>query len=281
MIEEKPMKKNPPELRSISQCSAALHFSPRTPWPEGLPAVAVNGLIVAGFEQSVAFDHSLDWSESENIAILFRSLYFELTTCELARLYSAAANVPKFPIQEVFGKFQVRLNDQLSLLCAQIIKLPAGFQNFCSEKKWAFSDFQPILAAKDLIITPFLFRIMDLGLSRNHSALALELIVDLLLLGKTPVEILSDSSIKTGEQWILSLRTMRYPNSSKRDDWAAEQVDLLPWPGSTQARWVRQGDRAGIELKLFVTQPSDLKNYLQSLSAIQDSLEMDGPWKKH
>jgi hypothetical protein len=49
----------------------------------------------------------------------------------------------------------------------------------------------------------------------------------------------------------------------------------------SQAKWARHGNRGGIELKLFVSQPADLKNYLQSLSKVQDLLEKDPTGSKH
>lgn len=275
------MKKHPPQLRQISQCATGLNFSPRTSWPEGLPAVAINGHVIAGFHQEAVFDHTLDWTDQDSIASLFRSLYFELTSCELARLWKSTRELPQFPISEVFAKFQVRWNSNTEKLCEIISQLPRGFQDYCSEKKWSFGDFQPLAASQGLILSPFFLRIIEMNLTRNLSVLALELVVDLLLMGKAPMEILPLESSQPGEVWIETLRQLRYPQASQKDDWASQQVDQLPWPGTAQARWTRQGDRAGIELKLFVANPTDLKKYLQSLSVVQEVMEKEGPWKKH
>lgn len=280
MIDEFLMKKHPPQLRQLSQCNNSFDFSPRIAWPEGLPAVAINGFLIAGFQQEMVFDHALPEIDKDGIAALFRSLYFELTTPELARLYRSTSVSTWFPIQEVLAKFQVRWTENNEKLSDIICQLPMGFQNYCSEKKWSFGDFQPLAAAKGLILSPFFMRMIDLNLSRSQSVAALELIVDLLLMGKQPLELLPDDAM-TSDTWMDSLRHLRYPESSQKDDWASRQVQELPWPGTAQARWTRQGDRTGIELKLFVSQPTDLKKYLQSLSAVQDALEKDGPWKKH
>jgi hypothetical protein len=242
--------------------------------------VAINGFLIAGFQQDVVFDHALPENEKEGIASLFRSLYFELTTPELARLHRASHSHPWFPIQEVMAKFHIRWSDNTEKLCDIICQLPIGFQNYCSEKKWGFGDFQPLVAANGLILSPFLMRMMDLNLSRSQSVAALELVVDLLLLSKQPRELLPEEFMM-GDAWLERLRHLRYPESSLKDEWASRQVQELPWPGTAQARWTRQGDRTGIELKLFVSQPTDLKKYLQSLSVVQDALEKDGPWKKH
>jgi hypothetical protein len=281
MIDEIHMKKHPPQLRQISQCTTALDFLPQASWPESLPAVAINGYLIAGFKQSLVFDHTLDWEDQEAVSGLFRSLYFELSTCEFARLWKASRHVPQFSLPSIFAKFQIRWNSNTEKLCEIISKLPLEFQNYCSEKKWSFGDFQPLAASQGLILSPFFLRIVEMNMSRSQSVLALELVVDLLLMGKSPVEILPQDQLNSGESWIETLRLLRYPQTSQKDDWASRQVEQLPWPGTAQAKWTRQGDRAGIELKLFVSNPTDFKKYLQSLSVVQEALEKEGPWKKH
>lgn len=281
MIDENCMKKHPPQLRQVSQCASYLDFEPRSPWPQGLPAVAINGYVIAGFQQDSVFDHCMSWDQEEEIASLFRSLYFELSACELARLWKNALLLPSFPVKKIFSKFHVPWTESIEKLCPLVTQLPIGFQNFCTAKKWSFSDFLPLTAAQGLIMSPFYLRMIEMNLSRNHGVLALELIVDLLFMGRTPVELLPSDTTVTAEQWLESLRALRYPESSGKDHWSSRQLDQLPWPGTAEARWTRQGDKPGIELKLFVSNPSDLKKYLQSLSEVQSLLEKDSPWNKH
>lgn len=64
---------------------------------------------------------------------------------------------------------------------------------------------------------------------------------------------------------------------------AQNDLSNLPWPGASQVKWTQQGDRAGIEIKIFVSNPTDLKKYLNSLNHVHDIMEKDSEkiWIKH
>jgi hypothetical protein len=283
------MTPKPPELKNISQCSKVLDFAPFSSWPSGLPAVAVNGFVLAGFAQSFVFDHQVNEDggelQAEAIAGLFRSFYFDLSHMELARLAKCVSQnqVSWFPLESVFGKFHVRWNDQTERLSGVMTSLPEGLQKWTSEKKWSFGDFAPLLSAKDLRLEPLYLALVENNLSRSMSVQALELFIELRLL-QHPAESLVPGATEVSEDWLKRLRSLRYPQSSQADSESTSLIQDLPWPGSSKLRWVRQGDKAGIELKLFVSNPSDLKKYMQSLARVQeamDSLSEKIPWNKH
>jgi hypothetical protein len=268
------MTPKPPELKNISQCSKILDFSPFSSWPQGLPAVAVNGFVLAGFSQSFVFDHQVKIEDSQAIAALFRSLYFELSAMELAKLARRASDrlVSWFPVESVFNKFQIRWNDQTEKLVEVMTELPAGFQKWTSDKRWSFSDFSPLLSASGLVLEPLHLALMEKGVSRSLAVQALELSVELLLM-EHPLENLLPELQEEPDQWIKRLRTLRYPQTTRTDSESASRIQDLPWPGSSKIRWVRQGDKAGIELKLFVSNPTDLKKYMQSLARVHEAME--------
>lgn len=279
---------NPPQLCSMSLCDKSLDFQPRTNWPESLPAVAVNQVVLAGFSQELVFNHQLDPADSEGIAKLFRSLYFELSFVEMAVLIQKAKAHSWFPISVIAQKFNWQANDNFFKTAEAILKCPKGFLDWAAEKKLSPLDFAPLLSADGLELK-FLYRdILTLGLGRSLGVKALELGIELLMMNHTPEMLAADSlvsvhprDVSVGDAWVLALKALRYPETFKRDQMAEAQMTSLPWPGTTQARWTRQGDRAGIELKLFVSQPSDLKKYLQSLNKVQDLLEKDPTGTKH
>ncbi len=276
------MTQKPPQLKDISQCSKVLDFSPYSPWPMGLPAVAVNGVVLAGFAQTVVFDHQVDFADQESVASLFRSFYSELTAVELAKLAQKASEngLAWFPIELVFSKFQVRWSEQTEKICRVISKAPMGLQKFAAEKRWSVGDFSPLLSAQALRLEPLFHIFIERNLSRSLSVQALELYVELLLLGTVEAEILPRPQ-EDSDLWLKRLRVLRYPQSAKADELAGAQLKDLPWPGTSTARWTRQGDKAGIELKLFVANPMDLKKYVQSLALVSEAMEKEGPWKKH
>jgi hypothetical protein len=156
----------PPTLCSISQCKTELDFKPASHWPASLPAVAVNGWVLAGFSQKLVFNHSLSEQElKEKLPSLFHSLHSELSATELERLRVASLKQLWFPFAAIAEMYKTRT--------------PENLQN----------------------------------------------------------------------------------------------PSQLPWPGSSQVRWAKHGGTTGIEVKLFVTRPEDLKKYASSFEKIQELLE--------
>lgn len=271
----------PPSLCSISQCVTDLQFQTRSHWPESLPAVAVNNVVLAGFNQSMVFNHNIDWKDREAIATLFRSLYSDLSFAELALLWEKSSAFDWFPFQEIAAKFHLQANDHFFAVAKALLLTPVGFQNWCADKKVGPQDLSPLLIAVGKDLKPLFMKILSLNLSKSQGTQALELGIELLLMGKSFSDLQmeieeenfsSDKSVQA-EKWIEFLRRTRFPQAFARDNEAQEAMRKLPWPGSSQVRWTRQGDKSGIELKLFVSNPSDLKKHMQSLSRVQDLMD--------
>ncbi len=283
---------NPPELISTTRCDASLSFSPLTLWPQGLPAVSINKVLIAGFGQQLALNYQIPIENSASaIADLFRSLYSDLSFSELAALQKLSAPFVWLPIDLIVQKFGFQYNDSFIKVCQVLQSAPENFQKWCAEKKVGPQDLMPLLSYTDNTnsLNVLFIEIINLQLSKALGVKALELGIELLMMG-TETEKLSSQNLfnanqntqqntqqnkdkNPGELWLESLTWLRYPETKARDEERRLQMNQLPWPGHSQARWVRQGDKAGIELKLFVTQPSDLKKYLNSLQTVQDLLE--------
>ena len=275
----------PPQLIAISQCTKGLDFSPLAHWPQGLPAVAINKLIIAGFNQDLAFNHEVELNQTDTMVKIFRSLYSDLSLAEIARLCQRAQQIEKFatwfPLEPLISAFGLQPSAFFYQVIDAIQSLPIPMQNWCAEKKLGAQDFAPLLAAKGLDLSQLWQNVVSLSFSRSQTVLALELVVDLFLLGRTAKEIGLEKMAWRAEvdPWIESLKVHRFPETYRRDQQTEAKMKELPWPGTGQARWARQGDRAGIELKLFVSQPSDLKKYIQSLRQIQELLENETDMK--
>jgi hypothetical protein len=262
-----------PTLTAASTCDAGLNFYPKSIWPGALPAVAVNRLIIAGWGQKMVFNYEIDVADKEKIAGLFRSLYFELSFGEMAQLLAKAKNYSSFPTLELLKRFQFSPTDLFFNVAENFLTLPAGFQDWCIEKKINPNDLTPLNAAKALNLNPVLLQILNLRASKAVGVQCLEICIDLLLMGHLPEEVLG--SFHDAEAWNLHLKRLRFPETTARDEEQSKKMSKLPWPGTSHARWLRQGDRAGIELKLFVSNPSDLKKYLTSLGKVQSLMEQD------
>src|SRR5262245_1962039 len=73
-------------LRALVQCDRSLDFKPRRSWPRVFPAMAWNGLLIAGFERVDGQALELadcSWLEA------FTACHSDLALAELARLNSA------------------------------------------------------------------------------------------------------------------------------------------------------------------------------------------------
>lgn len=277
----------PPELCSISLCDKSLDFQPLTKWPKGLPAVAVNKVVLAGFEQDLVFNNQIPKDCAEDIATLFRSLYFDLSFVEIARLVANVqnANLTWFPVANVVSKLGWNYSESFLKTCAQVNALPFEFQQTCAEKKLNLQDFSPLLSLSGKGIFPLLQKMMRLRMTRQELVQGLELGIELLLMGKNlqDLDLSNDESgqqFSRAEEWLKELRKMRFPLAFKADAEMQAMIQNLPWPLTSSARLVRQGDKSGIEIKFTVSNAQEMRKKLNSLSKIQEILEKDAEWTK-
>lgn len=272
----------PPELRSISHCDTSLQFETLHHWPQGLPAVAINGVVVAGFEQDLVFDHQIDHARGTEISELIASIYPQMSFMEAAFFWRGAKKIPWLPLADLFEKWNMRLNEAWMKSAELALNLPIGFQKWLADKKVGAGELLILSSDQHKHLEPILHAILTMNCSRTQGIQALELFIELSLMQHLP-ETLVPHANEIASGWIERLKELRYPQTTRHDRESAMKLQGLPWPGQSQARWVRQGDRSGLELKLFVSNPSELKKSLNSLQKIQELLD-DEPqvlWPKH
>lgn len=272
----------PPELLPISQCDTQLKFESSLHWPEGLPAVAVNALVLAGFGQSLVFNHRIPIEDRTGLVNLVTSLYPNLSFLEAARFWRQARLISWLPIEEILARWNVRLDEEWIRGAQRALNLPKGFQQWLVDKKISAADLHVLSSAHGLRLEPLLHAILSSQATRSQGVLALQLGIELALRGLSIDELVLQAD-ETAELWIDRLGELHDPHRAKKDADGAARLQNLPWPGQSQARWVRQGDKAGLELRLFVADPSELKKSVTSLQKIQDLLEEnpDALWPKH
>ena len=98
----------------------------------------------------------------------------------------------------------------------------------------------------------------------------LEYFVDLMLMGRASEELIG--TYTDAEGWMDHLKQLRFPEAHKQDELRKENLKSLNFSGSSQVRWARVGDKSGIEIKFFVSQPSDLQKHMNSLKIKQNFL---------
>lgn len=274
---------SPPVLKSISDCSRQLDFSPLSPWPESLPGIAITGWVLAGFDRPIVLDYEIDLNQADKIVEFFKGLYPELSFAELSRLVFQcdSAKIQWLPKKILFQAYGLNWNDHTMKISQNLSQLPIHFQNWCGLKKVGAQELCPLLAAQSIPVNVLCHQIVHRQLSRALGIRALELGIELLLMEQNIDELLSANC--NADEWVEQLALRRFPEQSRRDSEAQQLIKKYPWPGSSQIRWTRQGDRAGIEMKLFVSQPSDLKKFSENLNRLQDLLEKDpdNPWTHH
>lgn len=111
--------------------------------------------------------------------------------------------------------------------------------------------------------------IIELRLSYADSLKYLELFSELILMGfdETLFEMSHDQ-----KSWLTHLKKLRYPATTARDENLKTKLEKLPWPYGAKTKFERRGDRAGIELKVFVTSEADLIKIISSLERVKEQL---------
>lgn len=73
--------------------------------------------------------------------------------------------------------------------------------------------------------------------------------------------------------WIQNLTALRYPLTTRRDTDLEKKMLSLPWPYGSKVKFERRGDRAGVELKMFITSEADLVKAVAALERVQTELQ--------
>lgn len=114
-----------------------------------------------------------------------------------------------------------------------------------------------------------LLQLIEARTSYTESLRNLELISDLILMGheETLFEQAHDFV-----KWSAHLKALRYPATTQRDDQLKEKLEKLPWPYGSKTKFERRGDRAGIELKMFIASEADLIKAISSLERVKEQI---------
>lgn len=274
------------QISDISQCGSDLNFGPRRPWPKALPALAWQNQLLCGFDRvnDSACDQKVidlgSLEKNEWVEIL-KYLHPQMGFAELSRL---SLLLPKVIVAELFdewctalfGAFEYRWSDRTQQLCAVLAHTPLTFQNWFDDKSLAPREASPLLALPDLhAFESVLLGLVNAQLSRSEGARALELSVELLLMGRSAEELLPQANESSG--FVRRLEQWRFPMSSENDELKRQEVRRWPWPSQIQGQWQRFGDQTGLEIKIRTTSPQDLTKKLERLMTIPQTWSSGKP----
>ncbi len=193
---------------------------------------------------------------------------------EVVRLWEKSRELAWFPFPEVAEKYRLSVNESFLQASAFLFSQPIGFQNWCAEKKVNLEDLSGL--SKETPNKAVQLRVIQLGLHKTEGLEAMKLCQELSALKKTSDELWLHDLDYGAAEWLSHLRQLRNPQTE-------QALSQLPWPGTSQVRWIHHEGATGIEVKLFVSQPRDLEKYADSFEKIQELLETThgSLWKKH
>lgn len=97
----------------------------------------------------------------------------------------------------------------------------------------------------------------------------LEIATDLILMGHKEDLFIGSLDFKT---WSESIKKLRYPQSTLRDNLTQITFEKLPWPQGAKLKYERRGDKFGVELKYFISNQADLLKLITALERVQKEI---------
>lgn len=73
--------------------------------------------------------------------------------------------------------------------------------------------------------------------------------------------------------WQETLKRLRYPQTSLRDDEQKRKFEALPWPAGAKIKFERRGDKSGVEVKVFISGAPDVTRIVAALERVGQELK--------
>ncbi len=205
-------------------------------------------------------------------------VYPALSFCELVetlkKLKTSALICENLNQALVFTNYGFSLDSKLTRLLEVLPYMPAVFWNWCCKHSLSPRDLTPLLSVQSpQQLSLSLDSFNELQLSRNLGAQIIELLVECFLMDNADADLFtlsqnSPASKTSGDHWLQNLKTRRFPQTAKADSEKQKTLLSLPWTKDLQTRWLRQGDRSGVEVRFFAANPKELQKHVDQLQKI-------------
>lgn len=275
-----------PQIRLIAQCDNSL-LLPQRP-PHSLIGVAINGLwlrpqhLPAEMPQiSCVVDYSIrpdsDFYARQWVQIL-RAAFPELNWIELWQISSQAQELARIPIDTLFEGYAFKIPHLLLRQC--FLHLSPDALAWLIQKKVGAQELAPLLSHRPE--EEFWMSLLRLSLSRQDGIKALELWIELRLLG-CELQSLVPRPCEAAAAWLERLKVLRFPRTHLRDTAAQSWINEKNWPKGLHLRWSRQGDQSGLELKFVLRRPQDLEAAKKSFAVLAEEINQapESLWPKN
>lgn len=273
-------------FKTLISCQRNLDFHPEVPWSDLLPLYCFEDELLCGFHAKDKTHHETHEAtviefKNHNLPQCLKVLHPYLSFPEISRLAERiSVRFPKHThpeskewVQQLWRLYGYQPREDLLILATKITALPFAVQQWLTQKKLAPQDLAPLRAVNDLnILNDYWEILLSLNPSKSEGTKGIELLVELILMGHSKETL--NTHATTTQSWLSFLQSLRYPLSTQQDLHAESKIRTLHWPAKSEARWVRRGDRSGVELKLFFSNPEELKINLVRLEKI--SRDVDG-----
>lgn len=246
-------------MKLKSNFSSSLDFKPLNLWPETVPALALDKVLLCGFhlnDNHPVFEHS--HSSPDSSLKLIKSIYPQLTLPELSRLIHSSAFEEYFQVDTLLKAYGFHSSPEILQVLRLLFESSERFQEFVSVKKMGPQELFPLLDLNSEELNFVREDILTAGESKQETVRRLELLSDLLQMGH------SSDSLRNLKQSQLAQK--RYPVTTERD--LNLKAFPLPWLSQIRSQFKRRGDKAGFEVQFFAGTPAELNKMAQNLTKV-------------
>lgn len=273
-------------IEDIGKSLRTLNFFPLKKWPPILPPVVWDQWLLSGFDRSDGLAIYLSCDQI-TLSCALKQCYQELSIAEIARLMTCIENTSPslltLQISEILNQFRIHPSDDSHSTLRKIATLPLGFQNWLSHRMVSIGELSILSCYSDLTPLVILFEILaQCQPSKNLGVQALDMAGEIILQGRGGFIFTEPlpSDAPEFEKWFLKLKHLRYPNTLSADGLRENQLRLLPWPSHCKARWIRDGDRSGIDIRFTAANQRELDRFITGLTCVSKSLDSDSTWSR-
>jgi hypothetical protein len=119
------------------------------------------------------------------------------------------------------------------------------------------------------MISECFLKCFSLNASFSETLQILELATELVMINSETAVLTETTNINT---WKSELKKLRYPQTTLSDQELKAKLEALPWPYGAKVKFERRGDRAGIEVKLFISSTADLTKSISALERVKEQI---------
>ena len=149
-----------------------------------------------------------------------------------------------------------------------------NFQTWKEQKKVKDGDLIFTRSLKTEADKDLFLRIADqmaaLSPSFREGVAFLETATELILMGYL------EQLLENGQDfssWSRHMKALRYPGTSEREARVQSNLSELPWPAGSKLKFERRGDKFGVEMKVFISNPADVTKIIASLERVKQEMK--------